>query len=126
MKMINPPMESAALGRRAYQRLRLGMPAELILTSGRYHCQLDDLSTRGAKVTVQAPPRALASAFLRWPGGEAFGLIVWSVGSRCGLQFDEALTPDAVFAARRAQENKKRQQDDECRTFAKNWTNGKA
>ena len=50
MKMINPPMESAALGRRAYQRLRLGMPAELILTSGRYHVSFEDIRANAHSV----------------------------------------------------------------------------
>jgi PilZ domain len=87
-------------GRRGCSRLRLRQPAELISLGGQVRCTLINLSQTGARIEISPAPRPGASAFLRFCGQEAFGAVVWSSPTACGLRFDDALTPKVMLAAR--------------------------
>jgi len=87
-------------GRRAASRVRLRIPATIILLSGKYACQLDDLSQTGARLTIDPPPPPHASGVLVINGLEAFGEVVWSSMGRAGMAFDEPMPLEQVIAVR--------------------------
>jgi len=92
------PPRPGITGRRAAARVRLAVPAEIILLTGPVKCILDDLSQHGARVTLSASaPRAGSGVVLKVRNLDAFGTVVWAAGQRFGLQFDEAIPlPDVV------------------------------
>ena len=87
-------------GRRADARVRLCIPARLILLGGTRACQLDDLSCAGARLAMTKPPAPGESGVMVVNGIEAFGMVVWSAGDRCGILFDEKLAMDHVVRLR--------------------------
>ena len=79
-------------GRRQAARVRLALPAKVILVTGHQPCQLDDLSQTGAKITVdQIPPPLGDDAVLMVNGVEAFGTVIWRRGNSFGLCFEDAM-----------------------------------
>lgn len=96
-----PPPDTRAAGRRRASRLRLGIPAVVVLVTGQFRCRLDNLSQSGARLALgDATPVIGASALLKINGIEGLGTIVWTSGPRFGLAFDEPLTLDEVVSVR--------------------------
>ena len=88
-------------GRRQAARVRLALPAKVILITGHKPCLLDDLSQTGAKITVdQTPPPLGDDAVLMVNGVEAFGTVVWRRGNSFGLCFETAMPIDDVVRLR--------------------------
>jgi hypothetical protein len=88
-------------GRRASPRVRLCIPAQVLLIQGLENCLLDDLSQAGARVTIAAKlPSPGAGVILRAKGLEVFGTVVWAQGARFGLQFEEPLALHDVVNVR--------------------------
>jgi hypothetical protein len=88
-------------GRRAAPRVRLGIPAKVMLLQGLEKCVLEDLSQTGARLMLSGTrPRLGAGAVLEVQGTSAFGAVIWVLADRIGLQFDEALPLDEVVAIR--------------------------
>lgn len=112
-------------GRRANARVRLHIPARLILLSGVQHCILEDLSVTGAAVIPQeslAP--AGCSAILQCEGIEAFGNIQWARYGRCGVMFDEQLPLASVIALRRVADAYEDNERERFRESARTWVQG--
>ncbi len=88
------------IGRRAAARVRLCIPAQVMLLQGLENCLLDDLSQAGARVTIAARlPGIGAGVVLKAKGLDAFGTVIWAQGARFGLAFEELLPlPDVVNA----------------------------
>ncbi|MBX9662248.1 PilZ domain-containing protein [Novosphingobium sp.] len=79
-------------GRRAAPRVRLCIPARVLLLHGQENCLLDDLSQSGARVTIAAKlPMPGAGVVLTAQGLDVFGNVVWSQGVRFGILFEEPL-----------------------------------
>jgi hypothetical protein len=79
-------------GRRANPRVRLYIPATVLLLQGKQNCLLDDLSQAGARVTLAGRlPGVGAGVVLCATGLDVFGTVIWSQGTRFGIQFEEAL-----------------------------------
>lgn len=79
-------------GRRAMPRVRLYIPAQVLLLQGLENCLLDDLSQAGARVTIAARmPREGAGVVLKARGLDVFGSVIWSQGARFGIAFEEPL-----------------------------------
>jgi len=91
-------------GRRADARLRLQLPAELVTLDGPTKCRLENLSSRGARITLGMPLRIGSCGFLRCAGIEMFGTVVWFDADHCGLRFDGALSRETLFTIRRMAE----------------------
>lgn len=88
-------------GRRATPRVRLYIPAQVLLIQGLVNCLLDDLSQAGARVTIAAKlPSPGAGVVLRVKGLEVFGNVVWSQGARFGILFEEPLALHDVVNVR--------------------------
>lgn len=89
------------IGRRASARVRLCIPAQVLLLQGLENCLLDDLSQAGARVTIAArPPGIGAGVVLTAKGLDAFGTVIWAHGARFGLAFEELLPLSDVVNAR--------------------------
>lgn len=88
-------------GRRRDARVRLHLPARLVLLTGVQHCILEDLSVTGAAIiTQEGLPAIDVSAILQCEHIEAFGVVRWARHGRCGLMFDEKLPLAQVVTLR--------------------------
>lgn len=88
-------------GRRATPRVRLYIPAQVIMLAGLHNCLLDDMSQAGARVTIAAKvPLPGAGVVIRASGVEVFGNVVWSLGARFGIVFEEPLALHEVVKLR--------------------------
>lgn len=88
-------------GRRSAARVRLNIPAKVLLLSGQENCLLDNLSETGARVAVNCvPPRPGSGAVLMMQNFEAFGIVVWSAKERFGIAFETPLSLDVVVRIR--------------------------
>ena len=114
------------VGRRANARLRLHVPAELVLTDGNARCLLDDISRTGAHVTVPRTVFRGSDAVLRCGGLECFGEIVWVSGNHCGLLFDRPLAQEMVLAMRSASRLLAEAEADARQRAAREWVMGQA
>lgn len=114
-------------GRRANARVRLHIPARLILLTATQHCILEDLSVTGAAIIPQESlPPVGTSAILQCEGIEAFGNIQWSRYGRCGIMFDEQLPLACVIALRRVADAYEDNERDRFRQSARAWVQGSA
>ena len=83
-------------GRRAYPRERIYLAAQLIAGNGARPAILQDLSVKGAKLSLAHPPDPGADVVLRWACFAAIGRVAWVDGETCGLEFDRQLDERVV------------------------------
>lgn len=81
----------SATGNRHYNRLRLGVPASLVLPHGAQACLIDDISCTGARLRIDRPLAARQSAELVFHELRLFAAVRWVRGNECGLEFDHPL-----------------------------------
>lgn len=114
-------------GRRSDARVRLHLPARLILLTGTQHCILEDLSVTGAAVIPEEslPPPG-ASAILQCEYIEAFGQIRWSRYGRCGVMFEEKLPLAQVVSLRHYADNFEATERERQKQRAQAWVQGKS
>jgi PilZ domain len=93
------------LGKRANGRLAAGLDALLVLPGKSIRCTLDNISRRGAKLTMELPPVTDTTAILRVDRIEAFGTIIWVRGQRCGLLFEDPVAVSQLERIRWATEH---------------------
>ena len=86
-------------GRRSAPRLPLRMPARLIVPDRTCPVVLEDLSARGASVTLPEACEFVVGV-LRWMDRHAFAEVAWREGLSLGLQFDRPLTAEVLEATR--------------------------
>lgn len=114
------------VGRRAAARVRLDLPAELLVLDGLRRGRLKNLSRTGASIELSPPPRTASQGFLRFAGLELFVQVMWSGGGRSGLLFDKPISDDTLFAMRQLAEQipllERSQQEDAIR----DWVNGRS
>ena len=78
-------------GHRSFNRLRLGVPAQLQLTHQTRKCLLDDISTSGARLRITQPIAAHQTAVLSFHELKLYATVMWCNGAECGLKFDQPL-----------------------------------
>lgn len=81
-------------GSRYFNRLRLGVPASLVLTHLTRSCLIDDISCTGARLRVKQPLAPRQSAMLSFHELQLFATVMWCRGPECGLQFASPLDPE--------------------------------
>lgn len=119
------PAGTAHSGRRADARVRLHIPARLILLTGVEQCMLEDLSVTGAALIPQAAlPLVGASGILQCEGLEVFGVVRWARYGRCGLMFEERLPMTNVIAMRHLADAYEQNERDRFRQSARAWVQG--
>lgn len=125
--MSEESQQLAHIGRRDHQRLRLRLPAEMIVLAGTQPVLLLDLSQSGARLAIRSAPR-FKQGYLRWLEFETFGETVWVEGNMFGLRFDEELAADILLRTRAlAPDEWQRQSDeqsDEVLEYARAWATG--
>lgn len=114
-------------GRRADARVRLHLPARLVLLSGTQQCILEDLSVTGAAIIPQnGLPEEGLSAILMCEHIEAFGLIRWARHGRCGLMFDEKLPLAQVVSLRHIADSFETNERERNMERARAWVQGRS
>lgn len=114
-------------GRRSDARVRLHLPARLILLTGTQNCILEDLSITGAAIiTQEALPAVGASAILQCEHIEGFGQVRWARYGRCGLMFEEKLPLAQVVSLRHLADHFEAAQRERYKQSARDWVQGKS
>jgi hypothetical protein len=86
---------------------------------------LVDLSTTGARILAESPPKVGTETLLHWDTYEAFGEIVWVEGVQCGIAFFDPIPPRDVLATRELDDTAHLPQDrDLLRQAARHWVEG--
>ena len=111
-------------GRRGKPRLRLNLPGQLGLVSGRLNCVVDDISQSGARVALENQLTPGASIMLHLLGIEAFGMLVWTTPVHCGMQFDEMLPYSTLVTLRARLDHWKHDELQNRRLSARAWAQG--
>ena len=81
-----------AKNRRVLPRKPIAVSARLELPSGGRSVQIVDMSDRGARLQIAAPPPVGAPALLMWQSHECYCTVAWATDTECGLRFDKDLT----------------------------------
>lgn len=89
-------------GRRAYPRARIYLEAQLIAGHGVRRAMLQDLSVKGAKLSLAHAPESGSDVVLRWACFAAIGRVAWVDGDICGLEFDRQLDERVVATTQAA------------------------
>lgn len=125
MAMPVPP-RSRITGRRISARVRLFVPAQVMLLQGQEKCRLDDLSQSGARITLSGRmPRIGAGVVLQIKGLDAFGTVIWVKEQRFGLQFDETVPLPEVVTIRHYADNYAEQETQASQRNARNFVQGR-
>lgn len=82
---------ASAPGGRHFNRLRLGVPATLVLTCGNRPCLIDDISCTGTRLRSDPALTAGQTAMLVFHELRLFATVRWAHGRECGLHFDRPL-----------------------------------
>ena len=111
--------------RRSEARVRLHIPARLILLTGVQQCMLEDLSVTGAALIPRdALPHVGASGILQCENLETFGTVQWARYGRCGIMFDERLPLANVIALRHFADAYEQNERANFRERARAWVQG--
>jgi hypothetical protein len=78
-------------GQRSLNRLKLGLPAVLMLAHGRVACILEDISASGARVRTDGTISQGQSAELQFDRHRMFATVSWTRGGVAGLRFADQL-----------------------------------
>lgn len=98
---INSDFSTAIPHRRAHSRVKLNIPARLILLSGEQRCLLADLSVSGAGFYPEhVAPAIGTSGLLQCSDITVLGKVVWVQGGRGGILFEDPLPVSEVVALR--------------------------
>lgn len=115
---------ASRIGRRGNSRLRLHVPALLVLVDGRARCLLDDISRTGARLAIARPVIVGEDAVLRCGAIECFGRIVWAEADACGLEFDEPLDKATLLGMREVGDHIAEAEIEQRRRMAREWVAG--
>jgi PilZ domain len=82
--------------RRAVQRIAVDYPALLRTPARQWLVRIIDISSMGAKLAMDAPPKAGAQAFIRCETHELFCKVVWSSETSCSVSFDRTASQELL------------------------------
>ena len=89
--MLHRPVLARQPGKRAANRLRLGVPAGLMLTHRTRRCLIDDISATGARIRVEDRLVPGRTAMLCFHELRLYGTIMWCHAGEAGMRFDRKL-----------------------------------
>ncbi len=78
-------------GQRTYNRLRLGLPASMVLTHERRYCTLENISSTGACVRTESAIAKGRTTILCFHLLRIFSVVIWSRDTLQGLRFESPL-----------------------------------
>lgn len=94
-------VEALIRGQRAHARARLNVAARVVTIDGAASCTLVDVSCTGARLRAMTCPKVGALVVIERLPFELFGVVRWSGGGDCGIDFDQPLALDEVVTLRR-------------------------
>jgi PilZ domain-containing protein len=114
-------------GRRGEPRAYILLPASIEALGGRNFVNLLDVSCTGARLEGADLPALGKDIILRCGAIDTLGTVVWHVGGRCGVQFDEPIGRRELVVLRDVAEAAERSgmTPDELQASA-DWSNGLA
>lgn len=119
------PEEQVQRGRRNQSRLHVRLPTRMETRTDTTRVILVDLSTTGARILTENPPKLGTEVLLRWDRYEAFGEVVWAEGVHCGIAFFDPIAQEDVFATRELDDAARLPRDRELlRQAARHWVEG--
>lgn len=77
-------------------RLRLGVPAGLVLTHRSLRCLIDDVSMTGVRIRVDEALDNGRTVMLQFHQLRLYGSVRWYRAGECGIRFDRALPREDV------------------------------
>ena len=112
-------------GRRAAERARIGLPAQLETVTGTRAVTLQNLSVAGAMIEAKNLPRVGQDVVVKCGGIDALAIVVWAGSGRCGLAFDSIADGEEIMRLRDAgQEAVRNEQSPDAVAAANDWANG--
>lgn len=124
------PAASGPVGRRSAPRLRLAIPARLVLIHATKNCVLLDLSRSGARIGLEEPLIPGARLFLQIAGFDLFAEVVrrdlGEGGGINGLAFDEPISDAAVLMVRHFAESFEQHERNALRDQVRRWVSGQS
>lgn len=84
------------LGNRGMARLQAGLEAGLETPGRTTRCKVENVSRLGCRLQLAEPPRAGATALVRFAEVEIMGTVSWVKAERCGVKFGRPLTLEQV------------------------------
>lgn len=109
-------------GQRALNRLKLGIPAVLVLAHGRISCVLENVSASGARVRCDSTISSGQSAELLFDRHRMFSTVTWARGGAAGLTFAGQLAPDEMRRLLWIVENRQQWEAQRHATGAREWS----
>jgi hypothetical protein len=94
------PNDPQLRGRRVEPRACIVLPATVDALSGRRRISLLDVSHSGARLEGPDLPAAGRDVILRCGEVDTFGMVIWTVPGRCGVQFDDPISTPELIALR--------------------------
>lgn len=116
------PVEN--IGRRGAPRLRLSLPAHIIMTSHTKRCILLDVSRTGAQISLESPIAINEAGFLRFGDFEAFVFVVRTSIGLNGLEFEVPVEDSDILAIRHFAEGFEMEECRKWRAEARKWVSG--
>jgi hypothetical protein len=114
-------------GRRVELRAPVRLPVSVETLDGTRRLILLEASLSGARLEGEALPPLGKDVVLTCGSVEAFGMIVWAAGNRCGVHFDDPISiPELVALRRVAVAAKDAEMTPEEYEAAADWQNGLA
>ena len=89
--MLRKTASAPVLGNRIGNRLRLGVPAGLVLTHQTRRCLIDDISATGMRLRVTEPLAKGRSAILCFHQLRLYCTVIWYRSGECGMRFDKRM-----------------------------------
>lgn len=111
-------------GRRADARLRLHLPARLVLLNRSAPCILENISLTGARLVIEKPPKVGEFGEVHGEALCEFFEVVWASGRNVGIAFDEPLRRETLFHLREFNDSFPELQKREMKQLARAWVTG--
>jgi hypothetical protein len=84
--------------RRTQGRLDVRLAAKLKSHGGTQPAILENVSKKGAKLQISAPPKVGTDAMLHWHGNEVLARVSWTSSTHCGLELYRSLSEELLRA----------------------------
>lgn len=115
---------SVPIGRRACSRVRLRLPAKVMLLGGTSACTLESLSACGARIVSDKDLEEGSAGVLECDGVKAFFTVAWAQDHRFGLEFDKHQPDQLLRDLRWHSDHFDLAEELQRETFAREWVEG--
>ena len=118
-------LPTSTRGRKRTQgRLEIRLHATIRTLSGSHSVVLENISKKGAKLSVQAGLKKGSQVVLQWHGYEAFGTVSWSSSTHCGVILSSKVAESVLRSTLDLNETSYVPKEDTARLAARAWADG--